>query len=202
MSSKEDFIKNLREYSAAEIAQAVLARKVTLYELSKSGQLTPKMRRQVEELLENSHTSDSVETVKTIADEENINTELEEPTENIIESGETTSDIIDNRGMWKRPFSFKGRIRRTEYGLSMILACIWSVVYRLIFETPNVEEFVVVAASLSSVLAYWFVFAQGTKRCHDRGHSGFYQLIPFYSLVMLFGGSEEGFNEYGNNPKE
>lgn len=48
---------------------------------------------------------------------------------------------------------------------------------------------------------YWFMFAQGAKRCHDRGNSGWFQLIPFYSLWMLFGDSEPGTNEYGPNPK-
>jgi uncharacterized membrane protein YhaH (DUF805 family) len=48
----------------------------------------------------------------------------------------------------------------------------------------------------------WFLWAQNAKRCHDRGNSGWYQLIPFYFLVLLFGDGEEGENEYGDNPKE
>jgi uncharacterized membrane protein YhaH (DUF805 family) len=49
--------------------------------------------------------------------------------------------------------------------------------------------------------AYWFVIAQGTKRCHDRDNSGWYQIIPFYGLWMLFGDSNYGENDYGFNPK-
>jgi uncharacterized membrane protein YhaH (DUF805 family) len=48
---------------------------------------------------------------------------------------------------------------------------------------------------------YWFQFAQGAKRCHDRGNSGWYQLIPFYPFWMLFGDSDPGLNKYGMNPK-
>ena len=47
----------------------------------------------------------------------------------------------------------------------------------------------------------WFYIAQGAKRCHDRGNSGWYQIIPFYSLWMLFGNSDVGENEYGPRPK-
>lgn len=28
----------------------------------------------------------------------------------------------------------------------------------------------------------WFIWAQGAKRCHDRGNSGWYQIIPFYGF--------------------
>ena len=48
---------------------------------------------------------------------------------------------------------------------------------------------------------YWFLLAQGAKRCHDRGNSGWYQIIPFYNLWMLFADSEKGVNDYGLNPK-
>jgi uncharacterized membrane protein YhaH (DUF805 family) len=47
----------------------------------------------------------------------------------------------------------------------------------------------------------WFMLAQGAKRCHDRGNSGWWQIIPFYGLWMLFADGEIGDNEYGENPK-
>lgn len=43
--------------------------------------------------------------------------------------------------------------------------------------------------------------SEGTRRCHDLGHSGFWMLIPYYILWMLFQNSKVGPNEYGNNPK-
>lgn len=47
----------------------------------------------------------------------------------------------------------------------------------------------------------WFLFAQGAKRCHDRGHSGFYQIIPFYVFWLLFAEGSRFSNDYGSNPK-
>ena len=51
------------------------------------------------------------------------------------------------------------------------------------------------------LFALYFLIAQAAKRCHDRGNSGFYQLIPFYVLWLLFADSDPGNNEYGPNPK-
>jgi uncharacterized membrane protein YhaH (DUF805 family) len=45
------------------------------------------------------------------------------------------------------------------------------------------------------------MITQQTKRCHDRGHPGWFQIIPFYSLWLLFADSKPGFNQYGPNPK-
>ena len=47
----------------------------------------------------------------------------------------------------------------------------------------------------------WILLAQGAKRCHDRGNSGWYQIIPFYYFVMWFGEGERNRNQYGEDPK-
>jgi uncharacterized membrane protein YhaH (DUF805 family) len=43
----------------------------------------------------------------------------------------------------------------------------------------------------------WLNLAQGAKRCHDRDNSGWYQLIPFYGLWMLFAKGDYEENDYG-----
>lgn len=100
--------------------------------------------------------------------------------------------------MFKNPFSFKGRIRRTEYGIS-------AIIYYAILYTPQFsgisEEDYAIPYLIIIIPLLWFFIAQGAKRCHDRGNSGWYQLIPFYSLWMLFADSDDGSNEYGDNPK-
>jgi uncharacterized membrane protein YhaH (DUF805 family) len=100
--------------------------------------------------------------------------------------------------MFKNPFSFEGRIRRTEYGLSII------VMYAYFFVFGFFIAFAELGTGIMYVLlipGYWFILAQGAKRCHDRGDSGWYQIIPLYGLWMLFADSDNGFNEYGPNPK-
>lgn len=103
-----------------------------------------------------------------------------------------------NVGMFRRPFSFHGRIRRTEYWLSCILATIYSYILQFVVITTFDGDLAVLL--IGSIPYYWFMIAQNTKRCHDRGNSGWFQLIPFYGLVLAFGGSDEGDNAYGNSP--
>ena len=97
--------------------------------------------------------------------------------------------------MFRAPFSFDGRIRRLEYGLSYMISYFLLQVFSVMFmEIPIMI--------LICVFVYmWFNLAQGAKRCHDRGNSGFFQLIPFYGLWMLFGDGDRGENQYGINPK-
>lgn len=100
--------------------------------------------------------------------------------------------------MFNKPFSFEGRIRRTEYGLSYLIYLAIYFGTTILMETD--ESFSIVFLIVAIPL-FWFLFAQGAKRCHDRGNSGWYQIIPFYGLWMLFGESDYGPNEYGDNPK-
>ena len=102
--------------------------------------------------------------------------------------------------MFRNPFSFEGRIRRLEYGLSFIIYYIWIVISSVIAVSINPYS----SDGLSFLFllpGLWFIFAQGAKRCHDRGNTGWYQLIPFYGLWMLFGDGGIGNNAYGPNPK-
>jgi uncharacterized membrane protein YhaH (DUF805 family) len=99
--------------------------------------------------------------------------------------------------MFKNPFSFEGRIRRTEYGLSVIIYAIPAAIINVIGEAGDGAAIIF----LAYIPLLWFFWAQGAKRCHDRGNSGWYQIIPFYGLWMLFADSDNGINEYGPNPK-
>lgn len=96
--------------------------------------------------------------------------------------------------MFQSPFSFEGRIRRTEYGLSFI---IYLVGYFISLVMIQASAFFIILI----VPLLWFLWAQGAKRCHDRGNSGWFQIIPFYFLWLLFAVGEPGLNAYGNDPK-
>jgi uncharacterized membrane protein YhaH (DUF805 family) len=108
--------------------------------------------------------------------------------------------------MFKNPFSFEGRIRRTEYGLSFIIFAVGRVMSQLIAvgiagNDKNLQGAMVFSYILLIPLL-WFFWAQGSKRCHDVGISGWWQIVPFVPLFLLFGGGEKGSNRFGDDPKE
>lgn len=116
--------------------------------------------------------------------------------QNLIDTtlSSVSEDFSRAHRMFSSPFSFNGRIRRMEYGISLL---IYIFSYSLIS----------IAIEANSVLAIiyipllWFIWAQGAKRCHDRGNSGWYQIVPFYMFWMLFAEGDSHINEYGVSPK-
>ncbi|HOZ50528.1 MAG TPA: DUF805 domain-containing protein [Chitinophagaceae bacterium] len=103
--------------------------------------------------------------------------------------------------MFKNPFSFNGRIRRLEFGLSLIVFYAFFLLVAFLSDVGTEDDLTTIVVFILLILAYWFYFAQASKRCHDRNNSGFYLLIPFYFFWMLFADSDFGINDYGENPK-
>lgn len=107
--------------------------------------------------------------------------------------------------MFKSPFSFEGRIRRTEYGLSLLILVfvqilIGAMVGLGVNNSSDGGSQIVVFYILNLPVLIFF-WAQGAKRCHDLGNSGWLQLIPLYGLWLLFEDGQHGTNKYGDNPK-
>lgn len=98
--------------------------------------------------------------------------------------------------MFKNIFSFEGRIRRTEYGLSFILHCVFAAVINTIVATTFNKGLLFLY-----IPSLWFLWAQGAKRCHDLSKNGWWQIIPFYGLWLIFQDGFPGINEYGPSPK-
>lgn len=106
--------------------------------------------------------------------------------------------------MFKAPFSFDGRIRRTEYGLSMLFLVIAQMLIGAMVGLGSRSSDpggTLVIFYLLMLPALIFIWAQGAKRCHDLGNSGWWQLIPFYGFWLLFADGQYGPNQYGDNPK-
>jgi uncharacterized membrane protein YhaH (DUF805 family) len=99
--------------------------------------------------------------------------------------------------MFKNPFSFNGRIRRTEFGVSLI---IYYIIYFVIIASSD-ESSEQQLMVLLFIPIIWLLLAQGAKRCHDIGRSGWWQIIPFYGFWLLFKDGDMWPNEYGYNPK-
>ena len=65
--------------------------------------------------------------------------------------------------MFSHPFSFNGRIRRTEYGISIIIYVVFVFVKEFckeMMETGQGGLCIMLSLALSVILA-WFSFAQG-----------------------------------------
>lgn len=93
--------------------------------------------------------------------------------------------------MFKKPFSFKGRITKTEYGLSMILFVLVFLMSAFFFFPKN--DYLNL---IPMTLDIWFLLAQGTKRCHDFGEN----IWGLSSFKIFYKKSDEGANKYGQKP--
>jgi len=101
--------------------------------------------------------------------------------------------------MFQHAFSFDGRIRRTEFGLTLLFQTVVGVILNFILISTRGEASFLLILYIPLI---WFILAQGAKRCHDLGTSGWMQLIPFYNpFIMLFQDGQPGSNQYGDNPK-
>jgi uncharacterized membrane protein YhaH (DUF805 family) len=101
-------------------------------------------------------------------------------------------------------FTSDGRISRETYwhiiGIHTILWVLSLLVYFVsLIVLRGWWVGTLISNGFQLALLWWFL-AYGAKRCHDLGNSGFYQLIPFYFLFMLFQEGDVGDNFYGQNP--
>jgi uncharacterized membrane protein YhaH (DUF805 family)/DnaJ-domain-containing protein 1 len=114
---------------------------------------------------------------------------------NIVETGEV-------KRMFSAPFSFKGRIRRLEYFLSLL---IFGVSLYLLFLISDEFRLYDDWYSLFLIPSFWFIASQGAKRFHDCWMSGWLQLIPYINILLIifviFKDGKIGDNKYGSNPK-
>jgi len=110
--------------------------------------------------------------------------------------------------MFKNPFSFNGRIGRLEYWLIVPIYFVITFLAGVFVGTMYVVlgyknhlldkevRFIIKAVCLP---LYWLVVAQGAKRCHDLGKSGWWQLIPLYFIWMLFQRGQPYENKWGKD---
>lgn len=112
--------------------------------------------------------------------------------------------LHDTPKMFTNVFSFEGRIRRKELGLSFVFFYVGCILLLVLFDTLGLTD---EKSGRTFVLIYLIgniaLLAQLVKRCHDLGESGWFVLIPFYNpFVLLFMEGKPGTNKYGKDPKE
>lgn len=79
-----------------------------------------------------------------------------------------------------------GRVGRLGYFLSYIPYLVLTSV------NPYKEMQLIIA-----IIFLCVILVIGVKRCHDLGHSGWWQLIPLYFIWMLLAPGEKVDNQYG-----
>jgi uncharacterized membrane protein YhaH (DUF805 family) len=93
--------------------------------------------------------------------------------------------------------TFSGRARRKEYWMFFLINMIITILLAIIGVSidnpmlPNYYSFLIILPSI----------AVGVRRMHDVGKSGWYLLIPIYSLILACTEGENGENQYGPDPK-
>lgn len=103
--------------------------------------------------------------------------------------------------MIKQKLSFKGRINRKEYILSLLLTVVLTLVLIPITISFNYilgQDFYLIPSFIILFVIIWFIIAQNTKREHDLGFSGWWQIIPFRIIWLIMLKGEEKDNKYGN----
>lgn len=98
----------------------------------------------------------------------------------------------------KNYVNFDGRARRAEYWYFFLFNMIFAFILGFIGAILK-TEFLGNIYSLAMVLPG---LAVGVRRMHDVGKSGWYLLIPIYSLILAATEGEHGHNQYGPDPKE
>lgn len=88
-----------------------------------------------------------------------------------------------------------GRASRNEY-IPVFILC---VTVQRVCEKATSSIGVCLAISILAAVA---LIVESTRRLHDIGRSGWWQLVPFYSLVLLFSKGDEGPNAYGPDPRQ
>lgn len=76
-----------------------------------------------------------------------------------------------SKGMFHHVFSFEGRIRRLEFGLTFLIYLLYILPMNVLSEEDISAGFAIIWLMLL-IPVMWALFAQGTKRCHDIGLKG------------------------------
>lgn len=139
--------------------------------------------------------------------EETLVTPVEvEPVVEVSPTIDTENDEGEDKGIqeYHSVWSFNGRVGRLAYFTALfggLFAFFIPIIFLRIIGVDVDTAFdspIIIFCYAIFYIAYWYVsLAVGAKRCHDLGHSGWFQLIPFYGFVMLFSSGDGADNEYG-----
>jgi uncharacterized membrane protein YhaH (DUF805 family) len=103
-------------------------------------------------------------------------------------------------GVLKKYAVFKGRARRKEYWMFILVSFIISVALVIVQQVLlgrndgmlyNIYQLAVLVPSI----------AVGVRRMHDTNHSGWWLLLPIVNLIFAIQDGQPGENRFGPDPK-
>jgi uncharacterized membrane protein YhaH (DUF805 family) len=108
-------------------------------------------------------------------------------------------------GITKKYLTFSGRARRSEFWFFWLFDVLFTFVFSLVdsfvvFFT-NYDGFFSIYSTYQLLMLIPFI-AVGVRRMHDVNKSGWFLLIPIYSLILQLTEGTKGENKYGPDPKE
>ncbi|CAD0001927.1 DUF805 domain-containing protein [Flavobacterium chungangense] len=95
--------------------------------------------------------------------------------------------------------NFNGRARRKEYWMFFLMHII--IVFVLAFVAGLISPALMIIINIYSLAVLVPIIGVGVRRMHDVGKSGWFILIPIYSLILACTEGDKGTNEYGPDPK-
>ena len=107
--------------------------------------------------------------------------------------------------MFENYTNFSGRARRAEYWYFFLMYVVILIVATVLDGAlgfnfaPLPYGYLYVLVALASFIPS---LAVGVRRMHDVGKSGWFLLIPIYSLILACTEGDRGENQYGSDPKE
>jgi hypothetical protein len=102
--------------------------------------------------------------------------------------------------MFKNVFSYRGRIRRAEFVLTLIGAYFSIFVVSAFLSV--ISYFFPLFIFFYTLFVFFVIILQAAKRCHDMNVTAWLALVPIFNpLVLLFAEGTYGDNNYGKDPR-
>lgn len=99
---------------------------------------------------------------------------------------------------------FSGRARRKEYWMFILFYVVFGIVAMIVDNALGLASAQTGYGPVYGLLVLAHLvpgLAVGVRRMHDVGKSGWFLLIPIYSLILACTNGEAGSNKYGPDPK-
>jgi uncharacterized membrane protein YhaH (DUF805 family) len=98
---------------------------------------------------------------------------------------------------------FSGRASRREYWMFVLYNTLVAFVFGLVvgvLATATKNDNLSALSNLYSIAVFIPSIALTTRRMHDTGKSGWFQIIPFYGFILTFIAGDKMDNKYGPDP--